>query len=141
MILKKKIFKKEIILDAMVNVGQMSGGGGVGLHKAGGNRGGRGGGQAGRQGSRAGSPGTSADARVSGCFHCGDEGHFARECPKHAAAGISRSQFAQLQGLGNAKQLAKMALDAHKRAVTLNASRAILANCLASCRGPGVCVE
>jgi hypothetical protein len=41
-------------------------------------------------------------------------------CPKLNAAGITTSQFEQLQGPGHAKQAARQALDAHKRAVTLH---------------------
>ena len=108
------------------------GGDGGGWIRAAGNRGGHGGGRrfgqadqkSDRSGadSRSGSPGLSgAGARVVGCFHCGDKHHSARECPKQTAAGITRPQFAQLQGPGNAKHLARLALDANKRAVTLNA--------------------
>ena len=41
-------------------------------------------------------------------------------CPKLNAAGINKTQFEQLQGPGHAKQAARQALDAHKRAVTLH---------------------
>ena len=41
-------------------------------------------------------------------------------CPKLNAAGITTAQFEQLQGPGHAKQAARQALDAHKRAVTLH---------------------
>jgi hypothetical protein len=41
-------------------------------------------------------------------------------CPKLNAAGITTAQFEQLQGPGHAKQAARQALDAHKRAVSLH---------------------
>ena len=99
-------------------------GGGWVRAQSNGNRGGRGGGrrigQADQKSDRSHDL-FGAGARVVGCFHCGEKSHFARECPKQTAAGITRPQFAQLQGPGNAKHLARLALDAHKRAVTLNA--------------------
>jgi hypothetical protein len=90
-----------------------------------GGRGGRGGRQYGRTDSRAASPhpGSSAEAPTrgpGGCFHCGERGHYSKICPKLNAAGITTAQFEQLQGPGHAKQAARQALDAHKRAVTLH---------------------
>jgi hypothetical protein len=110
---------------AAVAKGEAGGGGGGCIRAGRGGRGGRGGRQYGRTDSRAASPhpGSSAEAPTrgpGGCFHCGERGHYSKICPKLNAAGITTAQFEQLQGPGHAKQAARQALDAHKRAVTLH---------------------
>ena len=51
----------------------------------------------------------------SGCFHCASLSHFARECPKLGAKGLSRKQFTTLAVVGTQKHALQQGL-AHQRA-------------------------
>jgi hypothetical protein len=90
-----------------------------------------GGGGGGHNGNR--SQSTHRDTRVlpktgtAGCFHCGRNGHFAKDCHKlqQRLPNLPAAEFDKLAKLGNARQIARQSVEVAKQATKLNLAHII----------------